>query len=930
MVGGRGHAEAEEREAYVDGVEGAGTERPGALVAHRLRCEYLQEPLAVDQLNPLLSWALHAGTRGKQQTAFQILVAGSAEALAAERADIWDSGKVTSGESIGIPYRGPRMKSFRRYHWCVRAWDEDDVAGPFSDPACWGTGILDDGAWDAAWIGLGPEAGSAVEAPEGEEPDDVRAGLSPAPYFRRSFDIDGAVSRATVYATAKGVYELHVNGARVGDQELAPGWTDYRQRLHYQAYDVTELLTEGENVLGAILGDGWYASFFGMDPKRRGAHYGKAPRLLAQLVIDFGDGRRQVLCSDGEWASAVGPVLHSDLLIGEAQDARRELPEWNTPGFKDASWRPVVVEPCDAGVLEAQPSQGIRVTGEVPARSVRQTADDVHVFDLGQNIVGRVRLTARGAAGTTITLRHAEAINGDGSIYTANLRSARQTDTFILNGEGEETFEPRFTVHGFRYVEVTGYPGDPPLDALTGRVLHSDTPPTGHFECSSELVNRLQSNIVWGQRGNFLSVPTDCPQRDERLGWTGDAQVFVRTACFNMEVAAFFEKWLRDLVDAQSEDGAFPDIAPLLDFSAMDMSQGAPAWGDAGVIVPWTIYTNYANRRILERCYPAMERWMDYLRRHNPDLLRTNALGNNYGDWLSPGAQAPKDALATAYWAYDAALMARISRVLGREQKAQLYAQLFEDIKAAFNTAYVDGDGRIRGDVQTCYVLALHMNLVSGQQRTRAAARLVELIEAGDWHLSTGFAGVSYLCPVLTDAGFPDVAYRLLLNETYPSWGYTIRMGATTIWERWDGWTEEGGFQSPKMNSFNHYSLGSVGEWLYRYVAGLDLDPSDPGYRRVRINPHPGGGLTYAHARYDSVRGPISSGWSTEGMTFRLDISLPANTTARVSMPVAEGDVVKEGGAPVDGVTGIKPVATESGRMILDVASGDYSLTVGS
>lgn len=884
----------------------------------------------MDEPAPQLSWALQADVRAKQQTAYQILVGSSPEALAPERADVWDTGKVASGESIAIRYAGPRLESFRRYYWCVRAWDENDVVGPFSRPACWGTGILDGSDWQAAWIGLGPETGSAVQAPEGEEPDDVRAGLSPAPYLRRSFDLAGDVRRATVYATAKGVYELRLNGLRVGDDELPPGWTDYRQRQQYQAYDVTDLLELGENVLGVILGDGWYSGFFGMDPKRRGAHYGKAPRLLAQLVIDFTDGRRQVVCTDGEWTSAVGPILYSDLLMGEAYDARREFPGWDARGFKDSDWRAVVIEPCDAEILEAQPSQGTRVTEDVPAQSVRQVADKVHLFDLGQNIVGRARLTARGAPGTVITLRHAEAITEEGTLYTANLRSARQTDTFILSGESEETFEPRFTFHGFRYVEVTGYPGDPVPDALTGRVVHSDTPVTGRFECSNGLVNQLQSNIVWGQRGNFLSIPTDCPQRDERLGWTGDAQVFARTACFNMETAAFFEKWLRDLVDAQTEDGAFPDIAPLLDFSAMDMSHGAPAWGDAGVIIPWTIYTNYADRRILERCYPAMERWMAYLRRHNPDLLRTNAHGNNYGDWLSPSAHTPKDVLATAYWAYDAALMSRISRVLGNEEKAQEYARLFDDIKQAFSNAYVDADGRIHGDVQTCYVLALHMDLLSDDQRDRAAARLVELIEADDWHLSTGFAGVSYLCPVLTEAGFPEVAYSLLLNESYPSWGYTIRMGATTIWERWDGWTAEDGFQSPKMNSFNHYSLGSVGEWLYRYVAGLDLGWDGPGYRRVLIRPHPGGGLTHATAQYDSVRGTIRSAWQADNGAFRLDVSLPANTTATISLPVAEGDAVTEDGIPVQEVTSISHVGTGDGRVMLNVSSGDYNFTVAS
>ncbi len=898
---------------------------PETLVPYRTRCEYLENPLGIDERNPRLSWALSATQRGKHQTAYQILVARTPEELHGENGEAWDSGKVISEKSVGIPYEGVELVSGERYYWCVRVWDERDVHGSYSSPALWSMGMLEEHDWQASWIGLGSAADDALEVPQGDEYDEILNDLEPAPYLRREFDIAGKVARATVYATAKGVYETYLNGTRVGDQELTPGWTDYRKRIQYQAYDVTELLTGGANAWGAILGDGWYAGYVGMDAKRRGAHYGKAPRLLAQLVVELADGTRQVIGSDGYWRSAVGPILYSDLLMGEAYDANQEFPGWDTPGFDDSMWRPVTVESRERGVLEAQPSQGIRVTREIPARSVWQVAGDAHVFDLEQNMVGRVRLKARGAAGTRITIRHAEAVNGDGSIYTANLRAARQTDTFVLRGEGEEIFEPRFSFHGFRYVEVTGYPGDPEPDAIVGRVLHSDTPPTGNFECSNELVNQLQSNIRWGQRGNFVSVPTDCPQRDERLGWTGDAQVFAPTACFNMEVAAFFEKWLRDLVDAQSEDGAFPDIAPLLDFATMDMSRGAPAWGDAGIVVPWTMYVNYADQRVLERNYPAMERWMEYLRRNNPTLLRENALGNNYGDWLTPGAKTPKEVLATAYWAHDADLMSRISRVLDRQEDAARYARLFDEISQAFNDAYVGLDGSVRGDTQTCYVLALHMNLLPAEQRPWAAAHLVRLIEENDWHLSTGFAGVSYLCPVLTEAGYPEVAYRLLLEESFPSWGYTIRSGATTIWERWDGWTEENGFQSPNMNSFNHYSLGSVGEWLYSYVAGLRRDVAGPGYQRINIAPTPGGGLTYASAEYDSVRGVVRSAWNIDGEGFHLELSLPPNTSARVALPAESTDAVQEGGTAASEATGVEAVGVEEGRVIFEVESGQYS-----
>jgi alpha-L-rhamnosidase len=596
---------------------------------------------------------------------------------------------------------------------------------------------------------------------------------------------------------------------------------------------------------------------------------------------------------------------------------------WAEPGFNDSEWYGVGLEGLGQALLVAQPDEGVKVTEEVMANTVTEPESGVYIFDMGQNMVGWVRLKVEGEPGTEVTIRHAEALNPDGTIYTTNLRFARATDHYVLAGRGEEeVYEPRFTFHGFRYVEVTGYPGEPPLDAITGRVVHSATPPTGSFECSSPMVNKLQSNIVWGQRGNFLSIPTDCPQRDERLGWTGDAQIFVRTASFNMDVAAFFEKWMVDVEDAQSPEGAFPDVAPLLPMS-LDLSRGAPAWGDAGIIVPWTIYRFYGDTRIVEKHYGAMTRWLDYLREANPELLRMNKLGNNYGDWLSLfGDTTPRDLLATAYWAYDAKLMAEMARATGRDGDAAAYEELFENIKGAFNRAYVDPEGRVKGDTQTGYVLALHMDLLPEELRAAAAEHLVEAIERKDWHLSTGFVGVGYLCPVLTETGHSDVAYRLLNNETYPSWGYTMRNGATTVWERWDGWTEEKGFQSPNMNSFNHFSLGSVGEWLYRYVAGIDAET--PGFGRILIRPRPGGGLTHARAEYDSVRGKIVSAWSIEGDQFNLRVTIPPNTTATIHVPAADGARVSEGGRPVEEAEGVEPLRRDGEEAILSVGSGRY------
>ena len=805
----------------------------------RLKCEYRVDPLGIDERAPRLSWALDSEGRGQIQSAYRILVAGSEEDLEAEENLLWDSGRVESGRTVGVEYGGEALGLARTV--CGRF---ASGTGPAILRPTWG---LPSSRW-GCWRGrTGREPGfppakvllATWNLPQGKStttwPTDSPRALTCA----RKFRLQKPVRRARLYATARGVYEVYVNGNRVGDDVLAPGWTDYDRRVQYQTYDVTPLLAEGPNALGAVLGDGWFAGFVGFDPKHRGALYGTRPQLLTQLNVEYEDGSEESLVSDGSWRCSTGPILFSDLLVGESYDARREMPGWAETGFDDSEWYGVESEEIEDANLVAQPDEGVRVMEELEAKSVTEPEDGRYVFDLGRNMVGWVRLEVEGEAGTKVTLRHAETLNPDGTVYTTNLRSARATDSYVLGGGGEEVYEPRFTFHGFRYVEVTGYPGEPSPAAITGRVVHSATPPSGSFECSSTMVNKLQENIVWGQRGNFLSVPTDCPQRDERLGWTGDAQVFVRTASFNMDVVAFFEKWMADVEDAQSPEGAFPDVAPLLRGSGLiDLRWGAPAWGDAGVIVPWTIYRTYDDTRIVERHYGAMARWMEYLYEANPDLIRNSRMGNNYGDWLSPkGDLTPKDLLATAYWAYDAKLMAEMAGATGRNEDAREYSDLNENIRAAFEEAYVSPDGRIKGDTQTGYLLALHMDLLSEDLRSSAAGHLVRTIEREDWHLTTGFAGVGYLCPVLTEAGYTEVAYRLLENETYPSWGYTVKNGATTIWERWDGWTEQNGFQSPNMNSFNHYSLGSVGEWLYRYVAGIDLvrGPATAASSSVRV-----------------------------------------------------------------------------------------------
>ncbi|WP_394835568.1 glycoside hydrolase family 78 protein [Pendulispora rubella] len=737
----------------------------------------------------------------------------------------------------------------------------------------WPSTTYDDSAWPVS---------KALAAYGGGPWGKPKAGSAPG-YLRTHFRAAKA-KRARVYATALGLYELWLNGQKVGNEYLTPGFTDYRKRLQVQTYDVTALLAEGDNALGAVIADGWYNGKVGF--LGRGDHFGAGPnRALVQLELERDDGTRTVVTSNGTWKSHEGPGFAADLLDGETYDARNELDGWSTAAYDDSSWPTAQLVPNDGSTraLVADVTAGVRATQELTPVSVQEIRPGVFLFDLGQNMVGRARLRVQGRRGSTLQLRFGEVLDPDGTLYTDNLRGAKATDVYTLRGGAAETFEPHFTTHGFRYVELSGDTAAlverPTLGTVTGVVLHSDMTPAGTFETSAAILNRLQSNIVWGQRGNFVSVPTDCPQRDERLGWMGDAQVFVRTAAFNMDVASFFTKWTRDVDDGQSPAGAFPDVAPNPNFNV-----GSPAWGDAGVIVPWTMYLAYGDTRALGEHYPAMARWVDYIRNANPHFLWRHQRSNDYGDWLSIDADTDKEVLATAFYAHSADLVARTARVLGKTTEADAYAALFTSIKDAFNRAYVTADGTIRSNTQTAYALALRFELLPENLRAAAASHLIADVEARG-HLSTGFVGVAHLLPVLTAYGRVDLAYRLLNTDTFPSWLYSIKKGATTIWERWDGIRPNGQFQDPGMNSFNHYSFGSVGEWMYATIAGIELDEAHPGYKHFFVRPRPGGGLDSATGKLDTLHGTIASQWNIAEGVFTLNVTVPVNTTATVVVP---------------------------------------------
>lgn len=878
-----------------------------------LRCEYKIDPLGIDSSAPRLSWRLEGTGRGIMQTAYQIRVAESEAALAAGKSLLWDSGEVHSSDSVQIPYRGPALQSGHHYFWQVRIRDDHGTTSAWSATANWEMGLLQPSDWRASWI----------------EPDLANDAVGgPAPLLRREFDLSPGIVRARLYVTSHGLYELQINGRHVGDQLFTPGWTSYNKLIQYQTYDITQLLKSGGNAVGATLGSGWY--------RYEGRHiYGDHLALLLQLHVTYRNGREQIIATDSSWKSSIGPILMSEIYNGETYDARLEKANWAQPGFSDGGWSGVRTAEYPKEVLVAPAGPPVRRIQELKPVKILRTPAGETVFDMGQNMVGWVRLNVRGPAGTTVTVRHAEVLDQHGNFYIDNLRKAAATVRYTLKGGDEETFEPHFTFQGFRYVAVDGYPGEPTPDSITGIVIHSDMQPASEFTTSNPLVNQLQHNILWGQKGNFLDVPTDCPQRDERLGWTGDAEVFARTAAFNMNVAGFFTKWLHNLAADQRPNGVVPQVIP--DTTGPDQTPRAAAgWSDAAVIIPWTIYLTYGDKRLLEQQYPSMVKWVEYEHQRAGDSYIWKG-DFQYGDWLAyaspsgearfyPGASTGSDLIATAFFANSTDLLQRTATVLGKTEDAAKYADLLAKIKAAFRREYVTDTGRVGENTQTAYVLALAFDLLPEELRPVAARRLADDVRQRK-HITTGFLGTPFLCFVLSRYGYSDEAYMLLDNEQYPSWLYPVRQGATTIWERWDGIKPDGSFQDASMNSFNHYAYGSIGDWMYRVVAGIEVDPAAPGYRHILLQPQPGGGFTSFAASHLTPYGKVSSSWQISGGSFSLAVDIPPNTTATVRLPHAQLENIRESDQPVSGATGISGARQDGDSVVLEAGSGTYRFT---
>jgi alpha-L-rhamnosidase len=885
-----------------------------------LRVEYLTNPLGIDAVRPRLSWRLASAERNTMQAAYELQVATNETDLARGARLLWSPGKIPSDASVFVNYDGPPLASRTRYWWRVRVWDARGHVSAWSSIAYWETGLLLPDDWTARWIGPTPSTTDSLP--------------SPSPLLRRAFRVRGPVRAARLYVTSLGLYEVYLNGQRVGDQLFAPGWTSFGHRLQYQTYDVTALLRGGDNALGAMLGDGWYRGYLTWSGRRN--VYGRTLALRAQLEIRYQDGHVERVASDTAWRTTPGPVLASDIYRGETYDARRELPGWSTAAFVDRAWAPVVDGEPPPALLVAPVSPPVRRVMELRPVAIHQAPSGETLFDLGQNFTGWARLRVRGSAGTTVTLRFGEVLDRNGNLYTANLRAAIQTDRYTLKGEGEEVFEPHFTFHGFRYVAVAGLPSAPDTGTITGIVVSSDLEPTGRLVTSDSLLNRLQQNIVWGQRSNFLDVPTDCPQRDERLGWTGDAQVFARTAAYNMNVSGFFAKWLADLAADQDPSGSVPFVIPNVLGGDSIRGAGTAGWSDAAVIIPWTVYLAYGDRGVLERQYASMKAWVDFEhRRADPDFIWRP--GWQFGDWLAlhsddpsyPGATTGRDLIATAFLAHSADLVGRAAAVLERTADARDYATLFRNVRDAFDREFVTATGRVGENTQTAYALALAFDLLPDSQVAAAGARLAQNVRARDTHLTTGFLGTPYLLHSLTRTGNPAVAFDLLTQRSYPSWLYPIiTWDATTMWERWDGIRPDSTFENAEMNSFNHYAFGAVGDWMYRNIGGLDVDPPGPGYKRSRIAPRPGAGLTSASASLESVYGMLSSAWRLEQGRFVLEVSVPANTTAEVTLWDTRPERVRESGTAVSNAAGVHAVRQRGSDMIVEIGSGHYTFTV--
>ncbi len=888
------------------------------MTAENLTCEYRRNPLGIDTARPRLSWQCASVLRGDFQTAYRVLVASNPEKLQREAGDIWDSGKIQSAQCLHVPYAGPLLQSDRSYFWKVRIWDKNNEPSAWSETASWSTGLLQKSDWQGQWIGLDRAVGEDV-------PDQEHRRLA-ARYLRKEFSFDKKVQRATAFISGLGLFELAINGEKIGDQVLAPALSEYDKRVYYMTFDVTQHL-QRENAVAIILGNGrFFAPRITEPAPTRTFGF---PKLLFQLNVLFADSSSQTIISDESWKlTAAGPIRANNEYDGEFYDARMEMPGWNRPGFDDRNWQKVEIVKAPAKKIVAQMAEPIKITETIHPVSVQENEPGVFIYDMGQNMVGWVQVYVKGKRGDKVTMRFAESLTkDDGRLYLENIRDAEVTDTYILKGRGNEIWQPRFTYHGFRYVEVRGRAFYPALTAIEGKVVHDAVRQTGQFYCSDETVNRVYRNAIWGIRGNYRSMPTDCPQRDERHGWLGDRAVESLGESYIFNIAALYKKWLHDIQDTQLASGSLPDVAP----SYWPRYTDNMTWPGAFVIFPGMLYRQYADIDAIQQHYPAMKKWLDYMAKYvsNGIMMR-----DTYGDWCvppldikathtsDPGRMTSAEFIGTAYYYYLLRTLKKYALLLDKPADAEHFSRTAERVYAAFNRHFFDRDlQQLGNNSQTSNVLALAFDLLPPVNRKVIFNNLADkILGENDGHIGTGLVGTQWLMRVLTNNGRSDIAFKLASQKTYPGWGYMAVKGATTIWELWNGDTG-----APGMNSRNHVMLlGDFLPWLYENLAGIQSDFDRPAFKHALMKPEIPPGLHFVDAVYHSMYGEIKSSWKIEDEKFYWNVTIPANTTATIFIPADMQKFITENGKPVLETAGVKFIKQENGRAVFDITSGEF------
>lgn len=882
------------------------------LVPGDLKCEHLTEPLGIDVPVPRLSWRLTSRSpeRGQRQSAYRILVASSAAKLNDHQGDLWDSGKVDSDRSVLTPYEGVSLASRQRCWWKVMAWDAEGSPGGWSEPSCWEMALMDEADWEARWI-----ASSAMET----SPPPLEA----APMFRRKFAVERRVRRARAYVTGLGYFELTLNGKRVGDHELDPVKSRYDRRVYYVTHDLTDQLRQGENVIGMMLGTGWYNMHtkavwgFGQAPWRA------RPRMLCQVEIEYVDGRRETIVSDGTWQVSTGPIVFDGIRNGETYDARLEQPGWNEPGFDARSWSQAAEVEGPSGVLSAQMLPPIRVTQTLSPKTRKEVKPNVWVYDFGQNLAGKLHLSVRSPRGTTISLKQGERLYPDGTVEQEQIArfiksGELQTDTYVCKGQGLETWEPRFVYHGFQYVEVRGLQAPPTLDLLRADVMHTDFASAGSFACSNELFNKIQSCTRWSFISNYHGIPTDCPHR-EKIGWTGDAHLVAETGLFNYDMAASYTKWIRDFADEQREDGDLPGVVPT---SGWGYSHGpepykklgyGPQWEGAFVLLPWQVYLYTGDLRILTEHYPRFQRYLDHLTRHAEDGI----IRFGIDDHAPAITKTPPEDFATGFYYQIAQIVRDTAGLLGRNEDERRYADLAESIREAYNrNLYNPATGIYASGSQTAQSAPLYFGIVEPRQRDRVLANLIADIKRQDNHLDTGVVGVKFLMNALMKHDGSAIAYQIANQRTFPSWGFWIDRGANTLWQKWDD-----------SMSRNHIMFGDISAWIFKYVGGLQLDPASPGFKHFFIRPSFFDGIQWTRAEHESPYGEICCRWRRAGDALEVDATVPVNSTATVCLP-GSAERITENGVALAKTKGIQRVTSTGASTLVHVGAGQYHFRI--